>query len=69
MALKPRGAAYAGLRAGFDFLPLHPSFTKQTAYFPSDKFAKIDSSSINFRPVSPEFSRGYSIEFTRLKSF
>jgi hypothetical protein len=38
----------------------------QTAYFPSDKLTRVDCSSLNFRPVYPEFSRGYPTESTRL---
>lgn len=41
----------------------------QKAYFPTQRFASLDSSSINFRLVCPQFSRGYPLESNRLKSF
>ena len=56
-------------RAGFDVSGGLPSRTKQTASLLSDKFANLDCSPLNFRPVYPEFSRGYPTESTRLKSF
>ena len=36
---------------------------------PSTKFAKVDSFSLNFHLVYPEFSWGYPSESTRLKIF
>src|SRR6202007_2281673 len=41
----------------------------QTAYFPSDKLTRVDCSSLNFRPVYHEFSRGHPTESTRLIFF
>ena len=43
--------------------------TLQTTSLLSGKLARVDSSSLNLRPLYPEFSRGYPTEFTRFIFF
>ena len=49
---------------------IHPLTSSiQTVYFLSEKFARVDCPSLNFRPAYLEFSRRHPTESTRLKSF